>query len=346
MLRFTCPGCHKRLQLASVRPGAVIGCPSCKHRLRLQVSVLAESAGAKLPEVLPVEEAAGEEPVAVALPADGSPSAAAARSGRPPRPAPAAPAVAVPAEAGRLGTLLAEFGPNLRKLRGDRFFALLLLAAGCLVVLFGPPLALRLTPPERVGGVLLGLLVVIVAAVVGGVAYLLEARHFRSQRVLVFERGLLRVTRRGTPCWPWEEIAAFRQRMTERRRGDVYVPVTQTYTIQRHGGETIVLDDYLEDVVELGELIQERLREHMLPGALQACTAGREINFGEISVSEVGVHRGKKTLAWRDCAGFAVTDGRLILRKRGAMFPWYSAAVQSLPNFFLLRALVDRLRQD
>jgi hypothetical protein len=212
----------------------------------------------------------------------------------------------------------------------------------CTVV--GPLLAAALAPPERVGGVLLGVLVVVLALLVGGWAYRSEALAYRGRRVLLFSGGLLYLTRGGSASYPWDNIEAVYERITFHSRRGMSGRATRVYTIQRKGGERVVFNDYVHDLAGFGEALQERLTDYLLPRALANCRGGGRVNFGRLLVGRDGITRGKETLRWEDFTGVVVADGRVRVWKRGGWFAWHSAALGDLPNFRLFQNLVERLR--
>lgn len=134
----------------------------------------------------------------------------------------------------------------------------------------------------------------------------------------------------------WEDVQTVWQRLTPQGRR-----VVATYWVRLKTGQTLVFNDRLDSVTELGETIQEEVARLQLPGAIETCRAGGAVPFGPVRVSRQGISKGGQTLEWDDIAQVTLELGALVVRKKQGLGPWWLRVWMSrVPNLDVFFGLV------
>ncbi|MCQ4046695.1 DUF6585 family protein [Streptantibioticus rubrisoli] len=133
---------------------------------------------------------------------------------------------------------------------------------------------------------------------------------------------------------------------------------TRTYTVTDVEGRRLVLHDGSQrgpagirarvgfrDARQWGPEVQRAVTAARLPRALAALDRGERLAFGGIWLTGERVGSGRVSAPWPSVQRIAVRDGFVALKTAGT---WHTldAAVSEIPNFFVLRALAERLRTD
>jgi hypothetical protein len=169
-----------------------------------------------------------------------------------------------------------------------------------------------------------------------------------TTRAQVYEHGLSYTRRNTTSTIRWDEVEAIWQHvMTYRVRVLIfYIPVktAHKYVIRKKlTGETITLNDTLGNVGELGDHIQDHVLRHMLPGAIETYNNGGTLEFGKLSISQIGISNSKETIPWEQVSGVRIAEGHIIVKKTGKWLRWAGADVGKTPNVFLFITMIDRI---
>jgi hypothetical protein len=131
-----------------------------------------------------------------------------------------------------------------------------------------------------------------------------------------------------------------------------------TYTVTDVEGQRVVLHDGsrrgplgirarggFRDARRWGPEFQRAVTAARLPRALAALGRGERLAFGGIWLTGERVGSGRVSAPWPSVRRIGVRDGFVALDIAGT---WHTleAAVSETPNFFVLRALAERLRTD
>lgn len=129
--------------------------------------------------------------------------------------------------------------------------------------------------------------------------------------------GLMRVKGHQAETIRWEHIAAVQKSFTQLQNNYFL----KAYILLRPDGSALTLEKSYQHFQELGKTIEDEVTRRMLPGAFAAYYAGRPVNFGAIEVSFQGIRipNTGKTLPWNEFKAVKVYDGRVTLKKQGAM---------------------------
>jgi Tol biopolymer transport system component len=163
-------------------------------------------------------------------------------------------------------------------------------------------------------------------------------------RVLVFPNGILMIKEGIEITALWDDIAAVWQSKVHRLFGIVTVNASHAYTIQLADGREFRFHGAIENVVELGNIIQQHVTKHRLPHTIDALEKGDTVPFGELSANAQGLSYRQRTLLWRYVEGFEIKRNSIVIRERGNSKNWASVKVTKIPNLSILLALVAEYR--
>jgi hypothetical protein len=101
-------------------------------------------------------------------------------------------------------------------------------------------------------------------------------------------------------------------------------------------GRAVPIDQWVENYGGLIQAVVDRVKEVLLPPALDALAAGDRLKFGPFHVSRRGLtYKGKK-LRWQDVTRMVLEVGangrRLTVRRRGGLFGWCWYDINRIPN--------------
>jgi len=171
------------------------------------------------------------------------------------------------------------------------------------------------------------------------------SRKQAARRLHLFEHGLAEVAKNGeVSAFRWDSVAVL-QEITERYANGIYVGTTYVYTLYREDGTTLKVTDFYAQPERWGPAIQQEITRAQLPGLFAGLEQGRTLAYGSLSVNLGGVATTKGSLTWQEIEKVDISQGVLVLHKRGKRLPWASVPVKRIPNLFLFLALVDQLRQ-
>jgi len=176
---------------------------------------------------------------------------------------------------------------------------------------------------------------------IGGFAILNYMRH-HDLRVLLYENGFSHTRSGKTEVARWDEVDKVWQDVTETYRGNVHTNTTHRYKVKLDDGRKYVFDEKLGKVAALGNALQKRCAEYMLPRAQEAYEAGEAVSFDKFSLSRAGISKGDKTLPWQEVESVEVRRGTLHIKKKGQDRDWAFAMVSKVPNPMVFMALAKQ----
>ena len=205
-----------------------------------------------------------------------------------------------------------------------------------LAVILVPP---KVRIPSRVKVGLFGL--VLMAG-----AVLLAFRTYRSRelRVLVYPEGMLYLRPDQARAVLWDEIDTVRHTKAE---GHLMIFLSSSEAITVSGpriGE-LHFDDCLPQIGELAGLIRRHTLGSLLSRAVAAYEAGEPVVFGEIQISREGITKGGRTLPWPDVKEIQFEEEKITVTRQGKWLTWLTASAGEVPNFHVLRGLLEYARK-
>ena len=81
----------------------------------------------------------------------------------------------------------------------------------------------------------------------------------------------------------------------------------------------------------------------LLPLAFDRYMEGKSLTFGPLSVDVEGLTHGKSFLPWGEVNEVKLAMGMFTVTQKGKWLSWCKIGVASLPNLFVLLALVDNI---
>jgi hypothetical protein len=177
-----------------------------------------------------------------------------------------------------------------------------------------------------------------------------HSRRNLSLRVAIFSDGLVRIRHRTVDICSWDEIESVYQswplniehlavHLRDMHSGGYSLP-HYVCTIHRRDGKKFVFDELIKNVVKLGELIQQEAMRCLLPRALARFQEGKRVTFGTIAVDQKGFTSGNAFLPWGEVVEVKLAQGGLMVSKEGKWFSWCKVSAASIPNLFVLLALL------
>jgi hypothetical protein len=177
----------------------------------------------------------------------------------------------------------------------------------------------------------------------GIVAWVQQAYRNRGTRILLYPHGIVRFQRDGVETLRWTEIATVVQAMNTGSREQSLVPRNK-FTVYRNDGSNVELMQ-IPKIRELGERIQQETLKYLLPPALQAYQAGKEVSFSKLTASRAGINNGKATLPWVEIKDVEIDkNGQLVFTAQGRWLSFAKVPIEEIPNVHVLLALVRHVR--
>jgi uncharacterized protein DUF6585 len=176
-------------------------------------------------------------------------------------------------------------------------------------------------------------------------------RHLRL-RVYLCPHGVMYIKGRRVEALRWDQVEWVRKRVNEARYGGL-AQMMYKYTVRRGDGATFTFTNYLKHIEQLGPLMVERITRVMLPRLIETYQRGESVQFGNLTVSRVGLTRGSRTLSWAEFGGvhlFAGSTGRssvnlvTIEKKSGNRnVAWMVKGLSTFPNYDAFVGLISSI---
>lgn len=148
----------------------------------------------------------------------------------------------------------------------------------------------------------------------------------------------------------WDEVEELKREETAvLGRDGVNRSHVTGYKIHSRYGHSIFVTPGFQNAGELYYRLEQAVTRHLLSRALLLYHAGHEITFGDLGISQHGIHDyfRHRTLSWDDLSSitFPSADGfTLTIWKREKLLPWAALAKSKVPNLPTLRALVRAIQ--
>jgi len=167
--------------------------------------------------------------------------------------------------------------------------------------------------------------------------------RYRQVHVKLFADGFSRERDGKTETVRWDDIAAVWQSVTKRYTNGIYTGTTHVYTLKTGDGRTFIFNDQLKKVEKLGQTAINEVSNRKFPGAVALYNNGATVQFGPVAISKVGLTKGDQTLSWPEIEAVNLNKGYLNVKKRGKWLKFANVPVSSIPNVFVLVAMIDRI---
>ena len=164
----------------------------------------------------------------------------------------------------------------------------------------------------------------------------------------IYEHGFT-LTRSGVTLQArWSDVISVEERI-------LYLPASHTpiwrstrYRLSLANGRQVRIDAAVDQVAELGKVVQRLTTKALLPAAIDAYATGEPVRFGRFSVGQWGISNGQETLLWRDLRRIGFEHGVLTIVRSDPHQPWERrlwerVPVAQIPNIYLLTALINEV---
>jgi hypothetical protein len=158
-------------------------------------------------------------------------------------------------------------------------------------------------------------------------------------RALVHRDGLV-LERNGPPeVLPWSDIKYVKE-----------ADVNGIYSVrlQLSDNRLITLHALFRSPRALGAAVREGVTRAVLARAAGQLERGEEVPFGPLKLSREGLSNGTEQLGWDEVSELGVVDNfgrtayKVVVRKQGATFAWFSRAYTDFPNAEAFLELASR----
>lgn len=196
-------------------------------------------------------------------------------------------------------------------------------------------------PPTETADVAGGVALIALCFVVG-VGPVIVWLIRRSMRVALHEHGIAVMRGESLRSIVWDEIETVRLEIVNVRVNGIPAGTHCTCKLQTTTGAPLVLDLWLDGVMELAQRIEDEACRRRLPRAASVVASGGTVEFGRaLAVSAQGISkRGGEPLPWSEIESIVLADGFITVRKRGKRLPWARRSYGALPNAPVFLALV------
>jgi hypothetical protein len=188
-----------------------------------------------------------------------------------------------------------------------------------------------LLPDRQVSALGLGAMFVI------GIILVIKGMRNRAQALLlfVFTEGLARIHPGNVIIWRWDDLAA----LFMDKRGATY-----TYTMLHRDGTSLVMrGSAMNWLPHLGLRLDAELYKRRLPEAQTAYDQGQGIDFGVLRLDRDGLTKGTRNITWSDVKEIEIDIRSYVnVRQKGKVLSWCRVPVNSIPNFSVFKALLQK----
>ena len=116
--------------------------------------------------------------------------------------------------------------------------------------------------------------------------------------------------------------------------------------ISNNGGFVQISGQFsLTEYAGLGDLIEERVIQRVLPGMMEAYRSGGMLCFGRFVMHRHGMDDGARELDWTEVDRIQMSVAAIQITKKPASMIWFNLSAATLPNFALLCAVLNTLQE-
>ncbi|MFE6924043.1 DUF6585 family protein [Nocardia sp. NPDC057663] len=168
-------------------------------------------------------------------------------------------------------------------------------------------------------------------------------RETAGNRLAIYDHGVVAVVGGRTGVARFDSTTVLQKIVRKRANGGPVITAC-TYTLTDPAGQHFVIDSSFVHADQWGQWIQQAVTEAQLPQALAAVQSGHRLGFGDIwlTASEIGARN--KSVPWHQVQGLRTVSGYAEISVEDRWFGLNSTSIADIPNFFVLHALVERLR--
>ncbi|MEH2195940.1 MAG: DUF6585 family protein [Nostoc sp.] len=237
-----------------------------------------------------------------------------------------------------LGKFVKEFKPKISRELGK-----IIGITFCLILFSISQFLLGL--PQGSVSLILSLVCLIIAGVL---AY--RIIDILKDRLFLYEKGLVYQSSNKISIISFSDIVALWQYSAKYYLYFI-IPTGRTtyeYTIQTKDGNRIILDEIIAKE-ELGKHLNYELFKHLMPSLKFNYNAGKEVFFGEITISKHGIKTKNVTLPWLEVERIDISAGKLYIRKKNSGWldkNWYVTEVSTIYNLYIFLEMTNTVLEN
>ncbi|MDZ8262844.1 DUF6585 family protein [Nostoc sp. ChiQUE01b] len=168
-----------------------------------------------------------------------------------------------------------------------------------------------------------------------------------KDRLFIYDKGLVYQSSNKTRVINFSDIMALWQ-YSARYYLYFIIPngrTTYEYTIETKDGKKIVIDEIIANE-ELGKYLNYELFKHLMPSLKFNYALGKEVVFGEITISKKGIKVKNATLPWLDIKSIDISAGKLYIKKKNSGWldkNWYVTEVSTIYNLYIFIEMTNAI---
>lgn len=165
----------------------------------------------------------------------------------------------------------------------------------------------------------------------------------QNQRVVVLDKGVVRIDGAKTDIILWDDITGVYQAITVHYTNGIKTGTTHVYTVWKSDKTRVVFNDTFKNVQALGDTIQREATQRLMPRYANAYNSGGTVTFNQLSLSKAGIGNGKESIPWDQVEGVNFNRGQITVRKLGSRGNWARQSAAATPNLTIFLNLVDQI---
>ncbi len=135
--------------------------------------------------------------------------------------------------------------------------------------------------------------------------------------------------------WRWDEVSVIMSNADFQHTRNAY----HSYTLTKQSGETLTLDETLENITDLIEPIKRNVYAHLLPPVTASYNSGAAILFGPLTIQrQNGLQMGGKSFRWEDIMDIKIVRGQFTITLRDSRR--YEVRTATIPNVEMLCRII------
>ncbi len=147
--------------------------------------------------------------------------------------------------------------------------------ASILLILAGLTVVAVLNPPQNNPPPMIVLFIVMTVSLTASLALFGMGMFSQSYTLVLFPDALARIGGDAAEIFRWSDIR------------DLYTyvsPAAAKYRLVTGDGRKLQIDTGVKDSKKLGEAVQQAVKDHMMPAALEAFKGGQTLTFGPLRI--------------------------------------------------------------
>ncbi|MEV5201717.1 DUF6585 family protein [Streptomyces sp. NPDC053720] len=172
------------------------------------------------------------------------------------------------------------------------------------------------------------------------------SRRQAAKRLHLFENGLIvhPESGDGRVVIRWDSVRLY-QNITQKIINGIPSTTEYVYSAVGPGRNHATITHFYESPETWGPHMQQAVLQAQGQTALESVLAGETVNFGDLSLSAIGLSaRMKGLLPWSDVQEIRAAAGRILVAGTGGPGAWCSSAVSDIANLHVFLAVAEHLR--